>query len=185
MTFWTMLCPRSWELHLYFSMCLILLPGSIIRSGLHCSLFFTSSSIPTGEVCLCGHINVFLTEAQQQFLIGLSLFLSKRGHKARPWTGFHFTVQKRPMPASGGAFLAKRPHLESGTETNPGGKKCAGSGVSASSADARKMGAGTPNVSQTMASSSSSSLGFKVGMLSHFWDQWRSITSNRFVLNMA
>ena len=57
--------------------------------------------------------------------------------------GFHFTVQKRPVPGSSGASLAKRPHLESGTETHPGGKKSAGGSVSASSADARrKRGSG-------------------------------------------
>ena len=36
-----------------------------------------------------------------------------------------FTVQKRLMPESSDASLAKRPHLESRTETHPGGKKSA------------------------------------------------------------
>ena len=40
-------------------------------------------------------------------------------------------------------------------------------------------------MSQSTASSSSSSLVLQVGMFSHFFDQWRSITSNRFVLNMV
>ena len=47
-------------------------------------------------------------------------------------------MQKRPVPESSGASLAKRPHLESGTETCPDGKKSAGSSVFASSADVRK-----------------------------------------------
>ena len=50
------------------------------------------------------------------------------------------------------------------------------------------MGVGTPDVSQPSASSSSSSstsAPFQVGMLFKFLDQWRSITSNRFVLNMV
>ena len=47
------------------------------------------------------------------------------------------------------------------------------------------MGFGIPDVSQTSASSSSSSAVFQVGMLSQFLDQWRSITSNRFVFNMV
>ena len=38
----------------------------------------------------------------------------------------HENVQMRPVPESSGASLAKRPHLESGTETHPGGKKSAG-----------------------------------------------------------
>ena len=32
-------------------------------------------------------------------------------------------MQKMPMPGPSVAFLAKRPHLESGTETHPGYKK--------------------------------------------------------------
>ena len=41
----------------------------------------------------------------------------------------------------------------------------------------------TPDVSWSSASSLSSSAVFQVGMLFKFFDQWRSITSNRFVLN--
>ena len=50
------------------------------------------------------------------------------------------------------------------------------------------MRVGTPDVSQPSTSSSSSSstsAPFQVGMLFKFFDQWRSITSNRFVLNMV
>ena len=50
------------------------------------------------------------------------------------------------------------------------------------------MGVGTPDVPQPSTSSSSSSstsTTFQVGMLFKFFDQWRSITSNRFVLNMV
>ena len=50
------------------------------------------------------------------------------------------------------------------------------------------MGVGTPDVPQPSTSSSSSSSTsavFQVGMLFKFFDQWRSITSNRFVLNMV
>ena len=50
------------------------------------------------------------------------------------------------------------------------------------------MGVGTPDVTQPSTSSSSSSstsTTFQVGMLFKFFDQWRSITSNRFVLNMV
>ena len=50
------------------------------------------------------------------------------------------------------------------------------------------MGVSTPDVSQPSTSSSSSSstsAPFQVGMLFKFFDQWRSITSNRFVLNMV
>ena len=49
------------------------------------------------------------------------------------------------------------------------------------------MGVGTPDVSwpSTPSSSSLTSATFQVGMLFRFLDQWRSITSNRFVLNMV
>ena len=71
--------------------------------------------IPPSEACLYGHINWSLAQAPS---VGLSQsFPPKRGGKARPWTGFQFTVQKRPMSGSvlgtSGASLPKRPHLES------------------------------------------------------------------------
>ena len=51
--------------------------------------------IPPSEACLYGHINWSLAEAHS---VGLSQSLPpKRGGKVRPQTGFHFTVQKRPM----------------------------------------------------------------------------------------
>ena len=97
--------------------------------------------VPPSEPCLYGHINWSLAQAQQQSSIGLSQSLPpKRGGKTRPLTGFHFNVQKRPLLESNGSCLAKRPHLESETETHPGGKKSAGVSVSANSADTRKKG---------------------------------------------
>ena len=129
----------SWELCLYFSTCvLILLPGT------HCEVWASKFSylhglkdvVLPGKACLYGNIMWSLAQAQQQSSIGLSQpFPSKR-----PWTGFSFTVQKRPVPGSSGASLAKRPYLESETETHAGGKKSAGGSVSASSADAGKKG---------------------------------------------
>ena len=46
------------------------------------------------------------------------------------------------------------------------------------------MEVGIPDVSHSSTSSSSSAV-FQVGMLFKFFNQWRSITSNRFVLNMV
>ena len=131
--------------------------------------------IPPSKACLFGHINWSLVQAQQQSSTGLSQsYPFKRGGKARPWTGFHFTVQKRPVPGSvpgsSGASLAKRPHLESGNEAFPSGKKSPGGSVSTSSADTRRkeaMGVSTHDVSQSSASSSSSAV-FQVGMLFNF-----------------
>ena len=146
---------------------------------------------PPSEACLYGRINWSLAQAHS---VGLSQsFPPKRGGKARPQTGFQFLVQKRAMsgsvPGPNGASWAKRPHLDSGNETCPSGKKSAGGSVSTSSAESRRkggLGVGAPDVPESSASSSSSSstsAAFHVGMLFKFFDQWRSITSNRFVLN--
>ena len=140
-----------------------------------------------------GHINWSLAQAHS---VGLSQsFPPKRGGKARPQTGFQFTVQKRPMSGSvlgtSGASLPKRPQLESGNEACLSGKKSAGGSVSTSSAESRRKGGmrvSAPDVSEPSTSSSSSSspsATFQVGMLFKCFDQWRSITSNRFVLNMV
>ena len=101
--------------------------------------------IPPSEACLYCHINWSLAQAQQQSSMGLSQsFPSKRGGKARPQAGFHFTVQNRyvpgSVPGSSGPSLAKRPHLETGNEAYPSGMKSAGGSVSTSSANARGKG---------------------------------------------
>ena len=98
--------------------------------------------IPPSEACLYGHINWSLAQAHS---VGLSQsFPPKRGGKARPWTGFQFTVQKRPMSGSvlgtSGASLPKWPHLESGNEAHLHGKKSTGGTVSTSSTESRRKG---------------------------------------------
>ena len=118
--------------------------------------------IPASEACLYGCINWSLVQAHS---VGLSQsFPPKRGGKARPWAGFQFTVQKRPVsgsvPGTSGASLIKRPHLESGNEAHLGGRKSAGGSVSASSAESRRkggMGVGIPDVPEPSTSSPSSS----------------------------
>ena len=113
---------------------------------------------------------------------------SQRGGKARPQTGFHFMVQKRSVPGSSGQPLAKRPHLEIGmrliqvarsvlvTVSPPVVPILGGKG---------SLEVSTPGVSQSSTSSSSSSAVFQVGMLFKFFDQWRGIICNRYVLNMV
>ena len=81
-------------------------------------------------------------------------------------------MQKRPGPKSSYASLAKRPHLKSGTETHPSGKKSAGGSVSATSADTMKKGGHGDSELLMFHSpqphSSSASAVFQVGMLFHF-----------------
>ena len=109
--------------------------------------------IPPSDACLYGCINWSLAQA---YSVGLSQsFPPKRGGKARPWTGFQFTVHKRPLSGSvvgtSGASLPKWPHLESGNEAYPHGKKSAGDTVSTSSTESRRkggLGVGTPDVPQ-------------------------------------
>ena len=98
--------------------------------------------IPPSEACLYGHINWSLVQAHS---VGLSQsFPPKRGGKARPQTGFQFKVQKRPtsgsVPETSGASLPKWPHLESGNEARPRGKKSAGGTVSTSFTESRRKG---------------------------------------------
>ena len=98
--------------------------------------------IPPSEACLYGHINWSL---QQAHSVGLSqTFPPKRCDKARPRTGFHFTVQKRPLSGSVlgtcGESLPKRPHLESGNEAHPIGKKSTGGSVFTRFAESRRKG---------------------------------------------
>ena len=98
--------------------------------------------IPPSEACLYGHINWSVAQAHS---VGLSQsFPPKRDGKARPWTGFQFTLQKRPMsgsvPGTSGASLPKWPHVESGNEACPHGKKSAGGTVSTSSTESRRKG---------------------------------------------
>ena len=72
----------------------------------------------------------------------------------------------RPVPGSSGSSLAERDQDSCRWQESACGS------VSTSSADARRkgvIGVGTPDVSQSFASSPSSSAVFQVGMLSHFW----------------
>ena len=143
--------------------------------------------IPPSEACLYGCINLSLEQAHS---LGLSQsFPPRRGGKVRPQTAIHFTVQKRPVsgsvPGTSGASLPKRPHLESGNEVHLSGKKSVGGSVSTSSAETRRK-VGIPDVPESSASSpssSSTSAAFQVGMFFKFFYQWRSITSNRFMLS--
>ena len=117
MTFWTMLCLNELGIQLIFQHMF----NSAFRQ---CHEVWASqfpflhglkNVVPPSEACLYGHINWSLTQAKQQSSIGLSqAFPFKRGGKARSQTGFHFTVQKKSVPESSVASLAKGPHLESG-----------------------------------------------------------------------
>ena len=95
--------------------------------------------VPPSEACLYGHINWSLAQAHS---VGLSP--SFPPGKARPRTGFQFTVQKRPVsvsvPGTSGAPLPKRPHLESGNEARLHGRKSAGGAVPTSSTESRRKG---------------------------------------------
>ena len=128
--------------------------------------------IPPSEACLYGHINWCLAQAQQHSSMGLSQsFPSKRGGKARPWTAFHFTVQKRPVPGSSGASMAKRPHLESGNELVRVARSLlvvVSSPVLLILGGKGAMGVSTPDVSKSSAPSSATSAVFRLVCFSNF-----------------
>ena len=156
-----------------------------MRSGLH-SL---RDVIPPSEACLYGHINWSLAQTQKQSSMGLSQsFPSKRGGKMRPWTGFHFKVQKRPVPGCIAPSLAKRPHLKSGNGACPSGRKSAGGNVSTSSTNARLEGVHGGWCSWCVMVLSLLMIficSFSGWYAFQIFDQWKSITSNRFVINMV
>ena len=131
MTFWTRLFPNDLENSAHI---LAYLFNSVSRQ--HCEIWASQfpfrhslrDVIPPIEACLYGHINWPLAQAHHQSSVGLSLFclfLLRGVGKARPCTGFQFTVQKRPVsrsvPGPSGASLPKRPHLESRNEAHPSG----------------------------------------------------------------
>ena len=155
-------------------------------------LYSLRDVIPPSEACPYGHINWSLAQAHHQSSVGLSQsFPPKRDGKARPQTGFYFTVQRRPVPGSSGASLAKKPQLECGNEVHPSEKKSAGGSVSTSSAETRRKGSHRGWHSWCARVLSFFSL-FIISICSfsgwyafQIFDQSRSITSNRFLLNMV
>ena len=125
MTFWTRLFPSDILAYLFDS---VSRQYHEFWASQFPFLHSLREVIPPSEACLYGHINWSLVQAHS---VGLSQsFPPKRGGKARPWTGFQFTVQKRTMsgsvPGTSGASLPKRPHLESGNEAYLSAKKSAG-----------------------------------------------------------
>ena len=61
---------------------------------------------------------------------------SMRGSRTKQKAGFRFNIQKQPGPESGGASLARKPHLNNKLEIHQGGSQSA-RGTSASSANSR------------------------------------------------
>ena len=149
--------------------------------------------IPPSEAWLNGHINWSLPQAQQQSSMGLyQSFPSKRGGKARRWTGFHFAMQRRSVPGSVQGLVVNL--WLRGLTWRWGMRliQVARSLLVAVSPPVLLMLGGkgsvedgTPDVLQSSTSSLSSSAVFQFGMLFRHFDQWRSTTSKRFVLNMV
>ena len=110
-------------------MCLILFPDSAMRSGLHSSLFFRVSGMSfllVRPACMAVLTGLWHRLSSSLLWVCLSLFLLRMVARPGHGLGSHFMMQKRPVPGSSGASLAKRPHLERGNEAHPSGKKSAG-----------------------------------------------------------
>ena len=141
MIFWTVLFPKVSTCILTHVFNSVSRQNRVVWASQFPFLHSLRDVIPPSEACLYGHINWSLVQAQQQSSMGLSQsFPLKRSGKTRPQTGFHFMVQKRPVPGTSGTSLAKRPHLESGNEAHPSGKKSTGGIVSTISTDTRRKG---------------------------------------------
>ena len=147
-------------------------------------LYSLKDMVPPSEACLYGHINCSLIQAQKQSSMGLSQSLPPmRCGKAGPRTAFYFNVQKRPVPESSGVSLVKMPHLESRIEAQWVVESLL---VVVSLPVLLILGEGEPwGIPLLQSTASSSSSVMMVGMFSHFLDQWRIITTNRFVFNMV
>ena len=118
----------------------------------------------------------------------LSFFPSKRGGKVRPQPGFHFMVQKRPVPGSGAHIWLRNLIWRVGMRLIQVSRSLlvvVSLPAQLIPGERGTIGVSAPDVLQSSASLSSSSAVFWIGILSCFLDQWRSITSNRFVLNMV
>ena len=91
------------------------------------------------------------------------------------------------MLESGSGPLARKPHLNTRTESHQGGRKSSGGAFSTSNNSQKKgtMGPNVPNDLQSTTSSISSSFVVKDGMLPQFLHHYTIITSNMFVLNMV
>ena len=70
---------------------------------------------PSSEASLYGHMNWSWHRLSNSLPWACLSFPPVRGGKARQKIGSHFSVQERPVLESSGAFLAKRPHMESST----------------------------------------------------------------------
>ena len=141
---------------------------------------------PPSEACLYGCIKWFLAQAQQQSSMGLSLFFLLRG-VARPDQGLGSISQCRRDLCLGlvvhlwqrgltwrvGMRLIQVARSLLVVVSPPVLLILGGKG---------SVGVSAPDVSWSSASLSSSSAVVQVGMLFKFFDQWRSITANSFVL---
>ena len=128
--------------------------------------------IPPSGACLYGHINWSLAQGSPPVFCGsMSVFSPKRGWQgqAMDWVPFYST-EETCVQVARSLLVAVSPSVLLTLGVNGA------------------VGINTPDVPESSASSafsSSKSAAFQVGVLFKFFDQWRSITSNRFVLNMV
>ena len=189
MTFWTVPYQNGLVIQLVFEHSFfILLPGSVVKSGLHSFPFFTTLWILFLLACLYGHINWSVAQTHQQSSLELSQSsTSMRGVRAKPkaWSYLMYrsylcqSLVVHPWQRSLNWILGLKDirvakvslevHLQVPLTLGRRGD----------------MGNDVPDVLQSTTSSPSSPSLVQVGTLKKFLDQWRRITSNRFVLNMV
>ena len=122
-------------------MCSILLPGSVIRSGLLSFPFFTVIKIlflPVRLACMDASTGPWCGPTMQPSFDCPSPE-TMRGARAKPRDWFKFNVQKWPGPVFGGTSLPKKPHLDPKPDGCQSGRKSTG-GTLSSTTDSRKKG---------------------------------------------
>ena len=76
-------------------------------------LYSVKDSISPSEACLYIFIKCLLAQMHKQTCLDLSQSSTcVRSARAKPKDRFQFSVQKWPVPESGGSFLVKKPHLD-------------------------------------------------------------------------
>ena len=113
-TFWRVLYVNGLEIQLiFYHMFLILLPSSVMKSGIHSFLFFTAFMILVFLVKLAFLVtSTGLWHKLTKILTVLSQFsTSMKGARAKPKAVFMYNVQKQPILVFGCASLAQNLHI--------------------------------------------------------------------------
>ena len=149
-------------------------------------LHIIHGTVPPTVTCLYGHISWSPVQAHYKSLLGLSQYLPfMRCAMAKPKARFMLNIQKWPISVYGGGFLALKTHLDTRNESHQGGRKSGGMYLLVPLTLRRR---GTKGTAFLMFYGQHFHhhhlLLLQVGTFQKVFNQWRSLTFNRFELNM-